>query len=144
MTALARVLRPRNAGSPELVARLEKADRMIDLGWGAAALWATVRAVAALWFVRVSPRADWTLFVDPALILLLAYGVYRRSRACVVLLLVYVAFELRRAYHIDERPAGIGPAMLLGLSFLMALRGTFTHRREREAAAAGHGPPHGA
>jgi hypothetical protein len=129
--ASAFVRRP-NEGSPERVKRLDAADRMIDLGWGVAALWAVVRATAAIWLVRVSGAGEWTLFVDPALILLLAYGLYRRSRACAVLLLLYVVLELRRAYHIDERPAGIVPAMLLGFSFILGIRGAFIHRRERD------------
>ena len=34
------------------------------------------------------------------------------------------------------RAVGIGAAMILGLSFLMGIRGTYEHRREREEGAA--------
>lgn len=130
-----RIARPRYEAPPEVEARLARADRMIDLAWGVALLWATLRAVGAIWLWRITDDDSWTWFIDPVLISLLAYGIYRRSRACAVALLVYVIVELWRAYHIAERPSGIGIAMILGLSFLMGIRGTFEHRRERDEDA---------
>ena len=131
-----RIARPSYDAPPEVAARLVRADRMIDLAWGVAALWATLRVVGAIWLWRNTDDDSWAWFVDPAVIVLLAYGIYRRSRACAVALLVYVVVELWRAYHIAERPQGIGAAMILGLSFLMGIRGTYEHRREREEGAA--------
>lgn len=134
----ARLLRPEP--SPDApaasIARLAKAERMIDLGWSVAVMWGVLRVVAALWLARASNGYEAAWFLDPALILLLAYGLYRRSRVCAVLLLAYVVVELWLAYHATGRPAGLGPALLLEVSFLTGLRGTLLYRREVATAAA--------
>lgn len=137
MTALAARLlrRPPPAGAPAwLVTRLAKAERMIDLGWSVAALWGVLRGAAALWLGSGGGelRAEW--FADPLLTFLLAYGLYRRSRVCAALLLVYVAVELWIAWHVTGRPRGLGPALLLEVSFLTGLRGTQLYHREMAAA----------
>jgi hypothetical protein len=101
---------------------------MIDLGWTVAALWAVVRLVGALWLARAGGAAEVAWLLDPALILLLAYGLYRRIPAAALLLLLYVVVELWIAYHRSGAPAGIGIGMLLELSFLTGLRGTLLYR----------------
>lgn len=117
--------------APEAVlASLAKAERMIDLGWSVAVLWGVMRLVAALWLWRGTGAYEAAWFVDPALAFTLAYGLYRRSRACAVLLLAYVVLELWIAYHVSGRPAGLGPALLLELSFLTGLRGTLQYHRQ--------------
>ncbi|HVG43511.1 MAG TPA: hypothetical protein VM890_02240 [Longimicrobium sp.] len=138
MRALAaRLLRPGPSpdASPSTVVRLAKAERMIDLGWSVAVLWGVLRMVAALWLRRASGGYEAAWFFDPALILLLAYGLYRRSRACAVLLLVYVVVELWFAFHATGRPSGLGVALLLEVSFLTGLRGALLYHREMETAA---------
>jgi serine/threonine-protein kinase len=122
---------------PDRLERLAKAERMIDLGWSVAALWAALRLVAALWLRRASGGYEAAWLVDPVLILLLAYGLYRRSRTCAVLLLAYVVVELWVAFHATGQPRGIGPALLLEVAFLTGLRGTLVYHREMETAAAG-------
>lgn len=128
---------PSPAAHPAQLARLAKAERMIDLGWSVAALWAAVRMVAALWLRRASGGYEVAWLVDPLLILFLAYGLYRRSRACAVLLLAYVVVELWIAWHATGQPRGLGPALLLEVSFLTGLRGALLYRREMESAAGG-------
>ena len=140
MRALAaRFVRPApSADAPRAqVERLAKAERMIDLGWVVAALWGVLRLVAVLWLRRASGGYDAAWFIDPALILLLAYGLYRRSRVCAVLLLAYVVVELWFAFHAAGRPTGLGVALLLEVSFLTGLRGALLYHREMEAPAAG-------
>jgi hypothetical protein len=133
---LARPVQPADA-PPWLVTRLAKAERMIDLGWSVALLWGVVRAAAALWLGSGGGvvRAEW--FADPALTFALAYGLYRRSRVCAVLLLVYVVVELWIAFHVTGRAGGLGPALLLEVSFLTGLRGTLLYRRAMEEADGG-------
>lgn len=109
---------------------------MIDLGWAVAVLWGALRMVAVLWLRRASGGYEAAWFLDPVLILLLAYGLYRRSRVCAVLLLVYVVVELWFAFHAAGRPTGLGVALLLEVSFLTGLRGTLLYRREMETASA--------
>ena len=138
LAALQRAAPP--AGTPPPVAeRLAKAERMIDLGWAVAALWGVLRLVAVLWLRRTSGGYEALWFVDPVLIFLLAYGLYRRSRACAVLLLAYVVVELWFAFHAAGRPTGLGVALLLEVSFLTGLRGALVY--QREVAAMGTRPP---
>lgn len=139
MRALARVLRlPPPADAPEgVAARLAKAERMIDLGWSVAALWGVMRAVGALLLASSEGGARAAWFADPALTFLLAWGLYRRNRACAVLLLAYVAVEQWLAYHATGRPRGIGIALLLEASFLTGLRGTLVWRQETADLARG-------
>jgi hypothetical protein len=129
LAALARPA-PSPAARPAQLERLARAERMIDLGWAVAALWGVLRLVAVLWLRRASEGYEAAWFVDPALILLLAYGLYRRSRACAVLLLAYVVVELWFAFHATGRPSGIGVALLLEMSFLTGLRGALLYHRE--------------
>jgi len=135
-TLAARLLRP--APSPEVRPaqreRLAKAERMIDLGWAVAVLWGVLRLVAVLWLRRASDGYEAAWLIDPALILLLAYGLYRRIRACAVLLLVYVVVELWLAFHATGRPSGLGVALLLEVSFLTGLRGALLYHREMAAS----------
>ncbi|HKP75192.1 MAG TPA: hypothetical protein VJT67_06580 [Longimicrobiaceae bacterium] len=120
--------------SPEARERLAKAERMIDLGWAIAVVWAVMRLVGVLWISRATGRFEAGWLIDPLLILLLAYGLYRRSRVCAGLLLAYVVVELWLAYHVAERPAGIGVALALELAFLTGLRGTVLWHREPRTA----------
>lgn len=133
----ARVLRtpPSPDESPARAERLAKAERMIDLGWSVAVLWGVLRMVGALWLQRASGGYEAAWLLDPVLILLLAYGLYRRSRACAVLLLAYVVVELWIAFHATGRPSGLGVALLLEVSFLTGLRGALLYHREMETAA---------
>jgi len=135
----ARLLRPPPppGAPPARLERLAKAERMIDLGWSVAGLWGVLRMVALLWITRASGGYEAALLVDPVLILLLAYGLYRRSRVCAVLLLAYVVVELWFALHATGRPPGLGVALLLEVSFLTGLRGTLVYHRELETAAEG-------
>jgi hypothetical protein len=132
MTAvLARLRRPDRPRQPEALAeRLEKAERLIDLAWSVAVLWGVMRLVAALWLWRNTTHDDPGWFADPVLIGALAYGLYRRSRACAVLLLVYVVMELRLAYHAQGPTAGVTVAFVLGMTFAQGIRGAYAYRRE--------------
>jgi hypothetical protein len=142
MTALAARLfrRPPPAEPADRLARLGRAERMIDLGWAVAALWGLLRLVAVLWLVRGSGGYEPAWFLDPVLILLLAYGLYHRIRACAVLLLAYVVVELWFAFHAAGQPTGLGVALLLEVSFLTGLRGALVYARELRVAAAAPPP----
>jgi hypothetical protein len=137
MTAvLARLRRSDRPRQPEeLAERLEKAERLIDLAWSVAVLWGVMRLVAALWLWRNTTADDPGWFADPVLIGALAYGLYRRSRACAVLLLVYVVMELRLAYHAQGPTAGVTVAFVLGMTFAQGIRGAYAYRRELAEAA---------
>lgn len=134
---LGRLLRAPDPPAPApLAQRLARAGRMIDLGWTVAVLWAVLRLAGGLWLTRGGVPGEALWLLDPALIVLLAWGLYRRASAAAVLLLFYVVVELYFAYHRAGAPAGVGAGMLLELSFLTGLRGTLLYRAAlREAAA---------
>ncbi|HSU13733.1 hypothetical protein [Longimicrobium sp.] len=135
MSMLDQLRRPSNGDSPGwLEMRLDRADKLIDLAWPVAALWGTVRVISFIWIARFSDDEELAWLLDPLLILLLAYGLYRRSRVCAVLLLVYVVVELWVAYHTRPVASGVGPALLLGVAFVAGIRGTFAYHREQAEA----------
>jgi hypothetical protein len=129
---LARLGRPPNpAERPDVAKRLAAADRLIDLAWSVAVLWAVLRLAAALWLWRNTDGGEAAWFADPLLIGALAYGLYRRSRVCAVVLLGYVVVELWLAYHSRGPAAGVTVAFVLGITFVQGIRGTVLHHRER-------------
>jgi len=142
MALLERLRRPAHPPDlPEEVAgRLEKADRLIDLAWSVAVLWGVLRLVAAIWLWRNTNDDDLAWFADPLLIGALAYGLYRRSRACAILLLLYVVVELRLAYGAQGPTSGITVAFVLGITFAQGIRGAYAYRREMREAGAAEGP----
>ncbi|HET7462184.1 MAG TPA: hypothetical protein VFJ82_13090 [Longimicrobium sp.] len=134
---LARLRRPAHPDRPgELAKRLEKADRLIDLGWSVAALWAVLRLTVAVRAWRHTPDGELLLLADPLIILALAYGLYRRSRVCGVLLMLMVVVQLRIAYATSGPAAGIPVAFVLGITIAQGLRGVWTYRKELAEARA--------
>jgi hypothetical protein len=138
MTALLeRLRRPSRPDHPEALAkRLEKADRLIDLGWSIAVLWAVLRLTVAVRVWRHVDGGELALLADPLIILALAYGFYRRSRVCGVLLMLMVVIQLRLAYASHGTSAGIPVAFILGMMFAQGLRGVWMYRREMAEASA--------
>lgn len=144
MTALLARLRrtPHPDQPPELAERLEKADRLIDLGWSVAALWAVLRLTVAVRAWRHTPEGELALLADPLIILALTYGLYRRSRVCAVLLMLMVVVQLRLAYAAHGTSAGIPVAFVLGMVFAQGMRGVWLYRKElAEARGVGSSPP---
>jgi hypothetical protein len=128
---LARLRRRAHPDQPaELRERLEKADRLIDLGWSVAVLWALLRLTVAVLVWRNTAEDELLLVADPLIILALAYGLYRRSRVCAVLLMAMVVLQLRLAYASNGPSAGIPVAFVLGMTFAQGIRGVWMYRRE--------------
>ncbi|HET7231074.1 MAG TPA: hypothetical protein VFJ16_13770 [Longimicrobium sp.] len=135
---LTRLRRPAHPDHPEgLSKRLEKADRLIDLGWSVAALWAVLRLTVAVRVWRHTAGGELLLLADPLIILALAYGLYRRSRACGVLLMLMVVAQLRLAYGAHGTSAGIPVAFVLGITIAQGLRGAWLYRKEMAEARPG-------
>lgn len=139
MTALlARLRRPPHPDQPEdLAQRLEKADRLIDLAWSVAVLWAVLRLTVAVRVWRHTADGELALLADPLIVLALAYGLYRRSRVCAVLLMLMVVIQFRLAYATHGTSAGIPVAFVLGLMFAQGIRGVWLYRKELAAAELG-------
>ena len=133
---LPRLRRPAPPDEPDdLAKRLEKADRLIDLGWSVAVLWALLRLMVTVMVWRHTPHDELLLLADPLIVLALAYGLYRRSRVCAVLLLVMVVLQLRLAYAANGPTAGIPVAFILGMTFAQGIRGVWMYRRELAEAS---------
>ncbi|MHC4260397.1 MAG: hypothetical protein ACYSTF_08330 [Planctomycetota bacterium] len=69
--------------------------------------------------------------VDGLVILGLAYGIFKKSRACAVIMLVYwVACKI--VYFIEGNTQGLPIAVLFAYFFLQGVIGTFTYHKETE------------
>lgn len=109
--------------------------RQIRDAWICATASGVITLVATLIGMAKDAGAAWQL-LDVAIILGLAYGIYRRSRACAVLMLVY--WIGAKAYEIAEtgRFSGWILAVLFAAAFAYGIKGTFAyHRLRREPLA---------
>lgn len=71
-------------------------------------------------------------FIDIALQLGLIYGLYRKSRTCAIILLIYVLFS-KVVLGIDSGSFGsIAGALIFGYFFFQAMRGTFVYHKEMD------------
>lgn len=76
----------------------------------------------------------WSLF-DVGLIFGLSYGIFRKSRACAVLMLVY--FVASKILIIVEtgKPNGVVMALVFAYFFLQGVTGTYAYRKLVKGAA---------
>ncbi|WP_019119378.1 hypothetical protein [Brevibacillus massiliensis] len=115
-----------------------KIQHMINLGWGAALVSTGITAFAALLGSAGGVAfldLDSTVFLDIALILALAYGVYRKSRVCaVVLFLFFVTSKLTMLLFAGTTALSVIPSLVIwGYFYLQGVRGTFAyHRRVKQ------------
>ncbi len=110
------------------------ARRMVVCGWIAAAGAGVVMlALGAAVGLRGMPY-----FAAAAALFALAYGVYRRSRVCAVLVLLNhllgVAAILLHAGAVQ--PVEIAATLILGALYVMGVIGTFAYHARRDAAPA--------
>ena len=110
------------------------AERMVVCGWIAAAIaGAVMLALGANLGLRGLPY-----FVAAAVLFALAYGIYRRSRICAVLVLLNhslgVAGILLHAGNVQ--PIEIAVTLVLGILYVLGVIGTFVHHARRHAAPA--------
>ncbi len=111
------------------------AERMVTCGWVAAAM-------AGLITLGLSLTGGLGLthlnLVDAALLLGLAYGIYRRSRVCAVLVFLYHvgnrAFIYSHANHVP--PATLAGDLIFAVLYLLGIIGTFAHHAHRRAQPA--------
>jgi serine/threonine-protein kinase len=75
-------------------------------------------------------------FVDIGIILGLAYGVYRKSRTCAVLLFTFFLVEKIAMFASANRVGSVPIALAFIYLYGRGMVGTFQYHRERKAAAA--------
>ncbi|MFM1651943.1 hypothetical protein ACI7RC_07560 [Brevibacillus sp. B_LB10_24] len=111
-----------------------KIQHMMNVGWGAALVSVGITVIGILLgtaggftFMAVDP----TVFLDILLILGLAYGVYRRSRICaVVLFLFFVSSKLVMLLADGRAVLSVVPSLVIwGYFYLQGVRGTFAYHR---------------
>ncbi len=80
----------------------------------------------------------WVYLGGAAILFALAYGIYRRSRVCAVLVLVNhflgVAGLFARVREVP--PIEIAVTLVLGVLYVLGVIGTFVHHARRRPAAA--------
>ena len=110
------------------------AQRMVVCGWiAAAAAGAVMLALGATVGFR-----GLAYFVAAAVLFALAYGIYRRSRVCAVLVLLNhllgVAGILLHAGTVQ--PVEIAATLVLGVLYVLGMIGTFVYHARRDVAPA--------
>jgi len=110
------------------------AERMVACGWIAA-------AIAGLTTLIFSLTSSFGLthynLVDAALLIGLAYGIYRRSRTCAVLALAYHILNRLMIFHArDVPPIAIVLTLMFAALYVLGIIGTFVHHARRRPAAA--------
>ena len=81
----------------------------------------------------------WISLGGAAILFALAYGIYRRSRVCAVLVLVNHFLGISDASLpacADVPPAEIAVTLVLGVLYVLGVIGTFVHHARRRSAAA--------
>jgi len=122
---------------------LQKAENAIKGAWiagiisGSITLFVTILAIVG---VRIFNFSAWTL-LDVILVFGLAYGIYRKNRACAVILFIY--FILSKIYMIIALGAvtGLPVAILFAYFFFQGIRGTFAYHKIMKAQTGGPMPP---
>lgn len=106
-------------------------ERDIRNGWIAGAISGTMTLVftlAAMSGVAVLNFSAWEL-ADVALIFGLAYGIYRRSRFCAVVMLLYFIYAKIALLENGASVSGMGMAVVFIYFYARAIVGTFRYRK---------------
>ena len=78
---------------------------------------------------------DWWSLIDVVVILGLAFGLYKKSRICAVLLFVYFVFSKIILWATVGSVGGVPMAILFGYFFFQGIRGTFACHSLNEQTA---------
>jgi hypothetical protein len=111
------------------------AERMVACGWAAAAVAGLFMFVWS--FFQHGPFI-WTGVIAGVVLLALAWGIYRRSRICALLVLINHALGftglMRQGRYVPQ--GEIAVALILGVLYVLGIVGTFAHHaRRREQPA---------
>jgi serine/threonine-protein kinase len=114
---------------------LIKANKAIKVAGGAAVfiggLTLIVSVIAGLGY-SFAGITVWSLF-DAVFILGMAYGIYKKSRACAVIMFVYWAGSKIYSFAVEGQTGGIPIALLFAYFFLQGIIGTFAYRQITDA-----------
>lgn len=105
--------------------------KKIKYGWVAALFSAGVTLVVtiiAMTGTEILGFSAWEL-IDVALILGLAFGIYKKSRTCAVLMLIYFIISKILIMVETGKPIGIPMALVFGYFFWQGVSGTFAYHK---------------
>ena len=91
-------------------------------------------SVALITFLTGSFDSGWMGIFDSFILIALGIGIYKRNRACAVILLVYwigstIVTQLAGGINAASLIGGLFSLMLWGLFFVLGIWGTFTYRK---------------
>ena len=116
--------------------------KKIKAGWVAALISAAMTLAVTLIAMAgtdIAGFSAWQL-IDVGLILGLAFGIYKKSRTCAVIMLLYFAAGKIMAVMESGKPTGIVMGLVFTIFFWKAVAGTFAyHAFKKEAASAAQG-----
>ena len=116
----------------------EDVRKQIKQAWAAGLVSAAITLLVTLLAmsgIKIMSFSAWEL-IDVALILGLTYGIYRKSRACALLMLVYFLISKALLFAQDSKPNGIVMSLIFGYCYVQGVRGTFAyHKHIRQALA---------
>jgi hypothetical protein len=125
---------PEVAQDPNAAA-LEQARKKIKSAWIAACISGTVTLAVTLLAISgtsILNFSAWEL-IDVALIFGLAFGIYRKSRTCAVLMLVYFVAAKILLMVEAGKPNGLLLAIVFTYYFWQGVSGTFSFHRLKKA-----------
>jgi len=116
------------------VSDLEGAKKAAHSGAGAAVFVAAVTAlfsVLAIFGIQILPGFSALSLVDAALFAIVAWRIYKMSRAWAVVGLLLFIYERVYAFYVHGAPAmgGIVVGVIIWLGFTNGVRGTFAYRK---------------
>lgn len=116
---------------PEETKDLQGAESLISCSLGAALLSASITLVlSVISCFGYSPLGMTPLsFIDVVVVFALAYGIYRKSRICAVIIFIYwVVGKIGQSIAIEEAGPLVA-GVFFGFYFFQGIRGTFAYHR---------------
>jgi hypothetical protein len=110
---------------------IARANKRIKQAWIVGVIGGVITLIATLLSVAGVDILDVNIYVliDVVLVFGLAYGIYRKSRVCAVIMFVYFVGTKILMLVESGRPSGLVMAALFGYWFFQGIRGTFAYHK---------------
>ena len=107
-----------------------RALRKIKVAWVAAVVAGvvTLAAVVSVTDTQVVGVSSWN-FIDVVLIFGLAFGIYKKSRVCAIIMLIYFILSKIIMWTVSPSPIGLPVTVLFLYCFVQGVIGTFQYHR---------------
>jgi hypothetical protein len=118
--------------SQEKSARLKKANQEIKNAWVAGTFCSTATLILTLlsvFGVNIVPGVDLSALLDVGLGCGLSFGVYKKNRACAVILFTYFVANKIYIWSQTNTLQGLYLAVILGVCFFQGITGTFSYHK---------------